>query len=133
MKKTFLLAAGLLVASSALMAQSSIDTYDVGYVNLNGEVSVADATTVVNQVLANTPGSEVVTAKDLNAVLQLIDSRLAALETALGISHPSTPETNTSATYFEFALKSMQVGQTFTQTVHTESTGAQARWRSGKT
>lgn len=124
MKRNFFSAALLMAASSAVMAQSSIDTYDVGDVNLNGEVSVADATSVVNQVLANTPGSEVVTAKDLNAVLKLIDSRLAALETANGISHPSTPGANTSATYFEFALKSMQVGQTFTQTVHTESTGA---------
>ena len=123
MKRNFFSTALLMAVSSAVMAQSSIDTYDVGDVNLNGEVSVADATSVVNQVLANTPGSEVVTAKDLNAVLQLIDSRLAALETANGISHPSTPGANTSATYFEFALKSMQVGQTFTQAVHTESTG----------
>ncbi len=80
MKKTFLLAALFLAASSAVMAQSSIDTYDVCDANLSGDVSVADATTVVNRVLANTPGSEVVTAKDLNAVLQLIDSRLSALD-----------------------------------------------------
>ncbi len=126
MKRNFFSAALLLAlgSASAVMAQSSITTYDVCDVNHDSNVSVADATTVVNRVLANNPGSEVVTAKDLNAVLQLIDSRLAALETANGIDHPTTPGANTSSTYFEFALKSMQVGQTFTQTVHTESTGA---------
>lgn len=79
MKKTFLLAAGLMAASSVVMAQSSIDTYDVCDADLNHVVSVADATAVVNRVLANTPGNEVVTAADLNALLTELNNNIVGL------------------------------------------------------
>ncbi len=106
MKRNFFSAALLLAASSAsvVMAQSSIDTYDVCDANLSGDVSVADATTVVNRVLANTPGSEVVTAKDLNAVLSniyhllgkidLLDQKLDYVMKESGISNPFIPDEN---------------------------------------
>lgn len=119
MKKTFLLAAGLMAASSAVMAQSSIDTYDVCDANLNHEVSVADATAVVNQVLANAPGSQVVTAEDLNALLVELNKNILDIKQRLnyvmeqsGISNPFEPDANgiisNGHEYVDLGLKDSQ-------------------------
>lgn len=126
MKKTFLLAAGLMAASSVVMAQSSIDTYDVCDADLNHVVSVADATAVVNRVLANTPGNEVVTAADLNALLTELNNNIVGLRkdvadvkqrvnyvmTKSGFEYPFDPDANgviaNGHEYVDLGLKDSQ-------------------------
>lgn len=123
MKKQILLAALMLGMGSAVLGQTQLKTYDVSDTNLNGEVTVADVTTVANQVVTAAQGQQMVTAEQLNQVLQMIDSRLAALETAQGISHPDKPEVPAVTASFAAAKKIMHVGETFTQEVTTTSDG----------
>lgn len=149
MKKQIFLAALMLGMGSAVLGQTQLKTYDVSDTNLNGEVTVADVTTVANQVVTAAQGQQMVTAEQLNQVLQMIDSRLAALEKAQGISHTKEPDASFDQlnqvlqtigfrlTAFEdahgikpdeiasFALsaKVLRVGETFTQEVTTESDG----------
>lgn len=123
MKKQIFLAALMLGMGSAVLGQTQLKTYDVSDTNLSGEVTVADVTTVANQVVAAAQGQQMVTAEQLNQVLQMIDSRLAALETAQGISHPDKPEVPAVTASFAAAKKIMHVGETFTQEVTTTSDG----------
>lgn len=121
--KHFFLAALMLGMGSAVLGQTQLKTYDVSDTNLSGEVTVADVTTVANQVVTAAQGQQMVTAEQLNQVLQMIDSRLAALETAQGISHPDQPEVPAVTASFAAAKKIMHVGETFTQAVTTTSDG----------
>lgn len=123
MKKQIFLAALMLGMGSVVLGQNQLKTYDVSDTNLSGEVTVADVTTVAKQVLTATQGQQMVTAEQLNQVLQMIDSRLAALETAQGISHTDKPEVPAVTASFAAAKKIMHVGETFTQEVTTSSDG----------
>lgn len=127
MKKHLLLAAAMLGMGGAALAQSQLETYSVYDVNHEGGTTVADATMVVNRaVQAITADPQMVTAEQLNQVLQMIDARLAALEGAHGISHPDgpgTPETPVGNAYFTLSRKNMLVGDTYTQSVTTVSDG----------
>lgn len=107
-----------------LQAQTQIKTYDACDANLNDVVNVGDAEYVAKQVLTQSAGPNVVTAEDLNALLQSIDQRLAALEKEHGISHPDSPGTPAATASFEFSSKTLHVGETFTQELSTTSDGS---------
>lgn len=113
-----------LLGATPLVAQNSLDTFEACDANLDGSVSVADATSVVNHALyATSPGAQVVTAEQLNNVLQKIEGELAALRSHAGLPEPggSAPSANA---YFQFTSKSLHIGDTFTQEVSTTSDGA---------
>lgn len=113
-----------LLGATSLMAQNSLDTFEACDANLDGSVSVADATSVVNHALyATSPGTQVVTAEQLNAVLQKIEGELAALRSHAGLPEPggSSLSANTS---FQITKKILHVGDTFTQEVSTSSDGS---------
>lgn len=102
MKKTILSAVAMATMLFGMQAQTVIQTYDACDANLNNEVNVGDAEVVAAQVLHNTTGPNVVTAEQLNTVLQEIyqllgkltmlddlSERLSAVEEKLGIETDS--------------------------------------------
>lgn len=84
-----------------LQAQTEITTYDASDANLNGEVNVGDAEYVANQVLTKSPGQNVVTAEQLNDVLQNVLQELTNIKQRLNyvmekteIGNPFEPDEN---------------------------------------
>lgn len=113
-------------AMSAMTMAQSVTTHSVYDVNQNGEVNVADAVSVVQATLQEVDPEQTqqyVTGEDLSKLLQSIDRRLAALEKEHGIGGSDAPAAPTATASFEFAKKTLHVGETFTQELNTTSDG----------
>lgn len=113
-------------AMSAMTMAQSVTTHSVYDVNQNGEINVADAVSVVQATLQEVDPEQTqqyVTAEDLSKLLQSIDRRLAALEKEHGIGGSDTPAAPAATASFEFAKKTLHVGETFTQELNTTSDG----------
>lgn len=109
------------------MAQE-LKTYSVYDTNQSGDVTVTDVAEVVDNVkkkITAVSTQQYVTADVLTSLfttilekLANVENRMAAVESKIGIEAPSTPQQQAS---FEVARKSLHIGDTFIQTVTTNS------------
>lgn len=90
MKRYIITAFALLFMGGAMMAQNVIKTYDACDATQDGNVTAADAATVVEHALKSTKSSNVVTAEQLLSLLQRLDSKLDYIDSRL-----TTMETKT--------------------------------------
>lgn len=104
------------------MAQE-VNTYSIYDTNQSGDITVSDVTAVVDKAksgVSTTSTQQYVTAEDLKIILQDIYNKLANIEATSG--GDGTHNVSPSAS-FNLAKKNMKVGETFIQTVTTNSNG----------